>query len=230
MNIQALLLSLLVLLTMNLFAENKVYERAWLGGEFVNARKTCFQPELRDFRKNNLALLPKTFPFSRGLYVAGVNENTPVYAAGLKESDVIVKINGRAVETLRDLSRELNRLNPGQETLLTFYREGKPMDARVKAGKETFQKIGSISIFLGFGLELDLFPDPDFSIFSLIRYNHEHGRFDLNSPESKYLRREGILQENEIHGRRGIMSTEGWGFWFIPFGIEKRIQILSQEM
>ncbi len=230
MKIRIFVLTLIFFSAPFVFAENKVYERAWLGGEFLNARKTWFQPELQNFSKNNLALLPKNFPFSRGVYISRVYESTPIYEAGLRESDVIVRINEKPVETIRQFSKILNVLSPGEEVVLTFYRDEKILDFKVKTGKECFQKIGSFNIFLGFGLELDLFPDPDFSIFSLIRYNRESERMDMNSRNLKYLRNEKILQETEIYGRKGIISPEGWGFWFIPFGIEKRIQILSQEM
>lgn len=230
MKIRIFVFSLILFSAFNAFAENKVYERAWLGGEFLNARKTWFHPELQDFAKNHLAVLPQNFSCRKGIYVLRVYEKTPIFQAGLRESDVIIRINGKPVETVRQLTKALDLSSPGAEIVLTFYREGKIMDLTVKTGKEKFQKIGSFSIFLGFGLELDLLPNPDFSIFSLIRYNYESARMDLNSQNLNYLRQEGILQETEIYGRKGITSTEGWGFWFIPFGIEKRIQILSQEM
>ena len=230
MKIRLFVLTLILFSAFPVSAENRVYERVWLGGEFLNARKTWFQPELQNFLKNNSALLPKNFPFNRGVYISRVYESTPIYEAGLRESDVIVRINETRVETIRQLSKALNPLSPGAQVSLTFYRDGKILDFKVKTGRECFQKIGSFSLFLGLGLELDLFPDPDFSIFSLIRYNHESARMDMNSRNLKYLRNEEILQETEMYGRKGVISTEGWGFWFIPFGIEKRIQILSQKM
>jgi len=58
---------------------------------------------------------------------------SPAEAAGLKESDIIVKMNGRVVEGLKDFSDILKTLNPGDKISIIYLREGKETD--IQAGR-----------------------------------------------------------------------------------------------
>ena len=53
----------------------------------------------------------------RGLLVTSVSENSPAARAGLKAGDVITEVDGKRVETMGDLAREVNRKEQGDLTL-----------------------------------------------------------------------------------------------------------------
>jgi membrane-associated protease RseP (regulator of RpoE activity) len=56
-------------------------------------------------------------PGGRGALVTSVKEGGPAARAGMKAGDVITAIDGKTVERLSDLTRELNRKGDGEVTL-----------------------------------------------------------------------------------------------------------------
>ncbi len=66
-----------------------------------------------------------------GAAVSNVEEGSPAGKAGLEVGDVILKIDGRAVEGSADLSRTIRALKPGTKVNLTVWRGGKPRDIAV---------------------------------------------------------------------------------------------------
>ncbi len=68
------------------------------------------------------------FAFSgNGYRLAGVIPSSPAETAGLREGDIITKINSSVVGGVRDLSRILKALAPGSRITVIFVREGKEM-------------------------------------------------------------------------------------------------------
>lgn len=70
-----------------------------------------------------------------GILVAQVVEGGPADKAGLKVGDVIVALNGRSVEDLRDFQLSIMRTKPGTEVTLTVVRDGKKEEIKVKVGE-----------------------------------------------------------------------------------------------
>lgn len=64
-----------------------------------------------------------------------VEKNSPARDAGLKEGDIIQKINGREVRDGEFLAREIRNRQPGEEITLQIEREGKIKEIKVKLGK-----------------------------------------------------------------------------------------------
>jgi len=62
---------------------------------------------------------------NKGALVAGVEPNTPAAKAGLKAGDVIVSVNGQAVEDSHRLSFTVGAVNPGTKLDLEVLRDGK---------------------------------------------------------------------------------------------------------
>jgi hypothetical protein len=73
---------------------------------------------------------------------------------------------------------------------------------------------------------LDLWPDPDFQMLPLARYQRSRDRVELASPERVLARQAG---EKETQGERGARSDEGWNAWFLLFGLDAHKRILAQE-
>ena len=69
-----------------------------------------------------------------GILVTSVDEGGPAALGGVKAGDVIVKVNGKAVEGSGELHEALESIDAGQEVSLTVQRDGRPVDVKVKAG------------------------------------------------------------------------------------------------
>lgn len=78
----------------------------------------------------------------RGVYVAGLAGNGAAKAAGIKEGDIILAINGRGVNTSSELLEVVGIHRPGDEVELLIRRNNKdrtiPVVLRNREGKTTF--------------------------------------------------------------------------------------------
>jgi serine protease Do len=61
----------------------------------------------------------------KGVMITGVVENGSAEAAGLKENDVIVKLDGLNVNTTSELQEQVGKHRPGDKATVTFIRNGK---------------------------------------------------------------------------------------------------------
>lgn len=75
-------------------------------------------PELADY-------LDKKFPVDQGVYVGGVNENSAGKEAGLKEGDIIISVDGKAVNNVSMLQEMVARKRPGDKVEVEYIRDGK---------------------------------------------------------------------------------------------------------
>jgi serine protease Do len=62
---------------------------------------------------------------AKGALVAAVTENSPAAKAGLKQGDVIARVNGKEMRDAHDLPRVVAETPPGQKLELTVLRNGK---------------------------------------------------------------------------------------------------------
>ena len=76
-------------------------------------------------RKASLGTIPDFAYSGKGFRLSGTAPGSPAEAAGLKQGDVIVKINTTAIENLKDFSGVLKTLKPGDKISITFLREKK---------------------------------------------------------------------------------------------------------
>lgn len=81
--------------------------------------------------------LQKTLGLSRvtGALVREVSPNTPAAKAGLKESDVIVSVDGQKIERSGDLPPIIGATAPGTQVTLGIVRDGKPMTVPLVVGE-----------------------------------------------------------------------------------------------
>jgi serine protease Do len=100
-------------------------ERGWLG--------VSIQPVTDDIA----AALG--FDAARGVLIADVTADTPAAKAGLKRGDVVTAVDGHAVETPRDLTRQIAMAKPGTEVKLDFLRAGKPSELAITLGQRAEQ-------------------------------------------------------------------------------------------
>ena len=62
---------------------------------------------------------------SEGIYVASVTDRGAAKEAGLREGDVIVKLNGSQVKNSGEMQEEMNKLRPGDKAEVEYYRDNK---------------------------------------------------------------------------------------------------------
>jgi serine protease Do len=60
----------------------------------------------------------------QGLEVKRVDENSPAAKAGLKENDVILEVNGKAIEDIEQFQTSIGEMPPGTKVSLTIWRKG----------------------------------------------------------------------------------------------------------
>ena len=71
---------------------------------------------------------------AKGAIVADVTQDSPALAAGIKQGDTILKIDGKDVADSRDLSRKVAGIKPGDTVAMDVIRDGKPLELKVKIG------------------------------------------------------------------------------------------------
>jgi aminopeptidase N len=76
-------------------------------------------------RKVSLGTVPDFAYSGKGFKLSGAAPGSPAEAAGLKEGDVIVKINSTPIAGLKDYSDFLKTLKPGDNVSIIFLRNGK---------------------------------------------------------------------------------------------------------
>ncbi len=71
----------------------------------------------------------------KGVLVAQVFEGDPADNAGIKANDVIVEVDGKSIESSRELTRTIAALEVGKKTTVTLLRDGKEKTVTVKIAK-----------------------------------------------------------------------------------------------
>jgi serine protease Do len=105
-------------------AKNGKIERAFLGVET--------QPLEPD--------LIAAFNVSQGALISEVRPGSPADKGGLKGGDVVTKMDATDIKDHRQLQQIVARLAPGAEVTVTYVRDGKTADAKVKLGSASADK------------------------------------------------------------------------------------------
>jgi serine protease Do len=71
---------------------------------------------------------------SKGALVASVEPDSGAMKAGIQSGDVIRKVDGKDIETVRDLTRTIAAAQPGSTVKLAVWRDGKDMTVQAKLG------------------------------------------------------------------------------------------------
>ena len=78
-----------------------------------------------DDRKVSLGSIPDFTYQGEGYRLDGVVPGSPAAQSGLAKSDIIVAINGVTIHGIRDISKLLKTLKPGQTINIRYLRDGK---------------------------------------------------------------------------------------------------------
>ena len=74
-------------------------------------------------------------PDTAGALVQDVTPGGPADKAGIKNGDVIRKLNGQTVESNSQLTAMVTNMNPGTEVRIDLIRDGQPMTVQVRSGE-----------------------------------------------------------------------------------------------
>ena len=74
--------------------------------------------------------------FEAGIYIAQVKKNSPAYNSGLKEGDIITKIDGIELNKMSELRSYIYTKNVGDIVNLTISRNNKSLEVSVKLGRK----------------------------------------------------------------------------------------------
>ncbi|MEA3241987.1 MAG: PDZ domain-containing protein, partial [Pseudomonadota bacterium] len=75
-------------------------------------------------RRVSLGTVPEYAFSGEGVQIAAVRAGTPAAQAGLQPGDVIIAVNKNPVHNLREYAQALKALNPGDEILIGYRRNG----------------------------------------------------------------------------------------------------------
>lgn len=82
----------------------------------------------------------------RGVVIAEVQQGSAAEKAGLKAGDIVISIDGVAVESTAQLRNEIGQRQIGQKLKLTILREGRSKVIKARVGEVSAQLAGSSSI------------------------------------------------------------------------------------
>jgi len=159
----------------------------------------------------------------RAVFVSGLNEDTPLADAGVREGDLIVSLEGKSVKSLASFQRTIDASAPGTQLNLKTYRDGAYEDRRITVGRETLDEKGHGYLALGLFIEMqaDLFPDPDFNLLGILGFQKWDDHIDLQSVEQAYVR--------HTNGTRDAEPSKGWSLYLGPVRIGHMRNIVEQR-
>ena len=213
------------------------YQRGWIGGKYLESNTSLFKEISNNYFKTDTGVIP-ALPSAvkreqpSAVLVSRVYDNTPTRMAGIREGDLITRINGEKVEHIKDLRRVVDKSEPGTKIVLTIYRDDSVIDIPVVVGKETYQEWHRFAISLQLGTDFDPIPHPEFNLLGLIKYETNETRVELESPEYKYFDRAHRTVDNagDKPGYEFKANCEGWDTFFGIFGFSGNKVILTQDV
>lgn len=81
----------------------------------------------------------------QGALVAGVEAGSPAEKAGVQVSDIILKFDGKPINSSIDLPRLVGSTKPGARSVLTLWRKGEKLDVNVNVGEMADAKVAAVA-------------------------------------------------------------------------------------
>src|SRR6201993_4879432 len=102
----------------------------WIFSSEESGTSSYLGVDIADVSKDRLGALK--LKDEKGVEVTMVDQDAPAGKAGIKEHDVILTMNGAAVESEAQLRRMIHEVPPGRVVTLGLSRAGSPMTVKVQ--------------------------------------------------------------------------------------------------
>jgi hypothetical protein len=170
----------------------KCHQRGWVGGDFreVAADGGFLGPCAPACDGDRVIGVPQGCNARCGLLLVRAGCGSPLTQAGLREGDLVTAIDGRSVGEPVDFRRAVEGRTPGTPVTLDVWRDGASRSVPVVVGRETYEKMVSLGLYLGVSPRADLWPfDDGIDVFGLVVAKSSDRRRDIECPERTYLAR-----------------------------------------
>ncbi len=113
--------------------------------EFGDVQKAILGVRGTDITAENYKMLDNVDE-TQGFYIGSVDPDSGAYKAGLKEGDIIIKLNDIKIRKFADLSGFIGSKNPGDVVSVTYIRNGDVKTTNVTLEKYEFYRISEVGI------------------------------------------------------------------------------------
>lgn len=189
--------------------EKPLRERGWIGGEYHLVRTF----------PTNLTQKPKA-----ALLAVGVATNSPAYAAGLREGDLILAVDHQPIKSRQEFYRSVGGGKPGGAIPVSAWRDGQSLEWSIPIGREKYRPGGMVALGLPCFVEgWQFWPGRDHPGFSLVvvgaDWSGSH-QTELGSAKNAYSR----LCDPHWEG-----CQENWTAWLAILKVTKWEHVVAQE-
>lgn len=94
---------------------------------------------------SNVSNEMKKYGLPTGAVVSSVAGDSPAEKAGLKENDIITKVNGTSITQSSELTRIVQKSSAGSKLALTIYRQGETIELTVTVAEKERSALGDLS-------------------------------------------------------------------------------------
>ena len=137
---------------------------------------------------------------SKGVIVGRVEVKGPAEEGGLKEEDIIVRLNGEAVQSWDSFRTDIASLKPGEKIKVQVVRDGKPVELTITIGERSEEQ----ALASNSATTRDLVEDLGFSVHSLT----ETFRSELRlSNEVEGVLVQGLKESSDAY-QRGLRNGD----------------------
>lgn len=164
-----------------------------------------------------------------GVLVTQVFAGTPAAEAGLEPGDVIVAVDGAPVTEREALEELVDASLPGTPLALEVYRIGEVLPCTVTTGCERYERVGTLSIGLGFSSAIDPFPNPNFNLLGIVFFHRSDSRLELHAPRPRVRASLARRAVDEVEAPLAMTSGEGWKTHLGIIGFGRHTRVLAQE-
>ena len=87
---------------------------------------------IQGYDREMISSIDSTIRLNKGIFVYGIDMNSPAQKAGIQEGDILLSIQNEEINTMCEIREKIYRKNPGDIAEVTLIRNNIPMSMQVK--------------------------------------------------------------------------------------------------